>query len=122
MEVPLRRPAVTFPFASSPGVDNNADCLPVTVIQLSKDAAIQQNPRIAVQHWLEPQPGNAMPDGIAALAYLGDWADAAAHPFVFATTQIGRSQLSELPLGLPRICSPERIAEAMTGEVFERGN
>ncbi len=85
------------------------------VIQLSKDAAIQQDTRIAVQHWLVPQPGNVMPDGMAALAYLGDWADAALHPFVFSATQTTQP----LPLTLPRICAPQRIAEAMTGEVFE---
>lgn len=83
------------------------------LIQLSKDAAIQTDTRIAVRHWLI-QPNKAVADSAEALAYLGNWTQAQQHPFAFVATQ----GCQDLPLELPRICSATRVSDAMVNEIF----
>lgn len=55
-------------------------------------------------------------DWIEALSYAGDWAQPNSQPFVFTATQ----EPNQLPIFLPRICSAERVAEAIVCEIFQR--
>lgn len=71
--------------------------------------------RVPVDAWLEaPKTRDTITDAPEALAYLGNWSMFDLQPFVYATSQ----RPLELPLGLPRLCSAERIAGAMVEEVF----
>ena len=86
--------------------------------QLTKEADTTAQQRVGLstwtnQHITSEQIAN---DWIEALNYAGDWAEPDPHPFVFTTTQMP----NQLPVFLPRICSAERVAEAMVSEIFER--
>lgn len=88
-----------------------------SMVQMSSDAKMQPNERSSVRQWLlEPARDAIGSDMMEAVKYLGDWAQADIHPFVYSTSFAP----SELPLPMPRICSAERIAQAMVVEVFEQ--
>lgn len=87
------------------------------VKQLAADQGLAgMQDRSPIHTWLAPPGGTAaMPDADEALAYLGNWATPDMHPFVFSSSQ----RPDSLPVALPRICSPVRVAEALVSEVFE---
>lgn len=86
------------------------------IAQLSIDSGLPSDTRLgASDHWLaRPVARNLLPDAGDALAYMGDWCTPDGEPFVFATSQLPE----ELPMGLPRLSSAERVTEAMVYEVF----
>lgn len=84
------------------------------VEQLSKDVKETCVKRLGAHHWLAmPNSPNAatLAD---ALSYLGDAANDVQQPFIYSATQ----QPQQLPLRMPRICSAERLGEALLHEVF----
>lgn len=86
------------------------------IAQLSIDAGLPSDSRVGTRdYWLaRPMARNSSPDAADALAYMGDWSTSEDAPFVFATSQFPE----ELPMGLPRLSSAERVTEAMVYEVF----
>lgn len=85
-----------------------------SVAQLAADIQGTGRQRIDTSHWLRQDNTTHQPDVQLALAYLGDWASAERTPFVFAAVNLP----AELPSHLPRLCTAERLAFAMTAEVF----
>lgn len=85
--------------------------------QLTKEADTTAQQRVGLSTWTNQHITSEQiaTDWIEALNYAGDWAEPDPHPFVF-TTQMP----NQLPVFLPRICSAERVAEAMVSEIFER--
>ena len=84
------------------------------VEQLSKDVKETCVKRLGAHHWLAmPNSPNAatLAD---ALSYLGDAANDVQQPFIYSATQ----QPQQLPLRMPRLCSAERLGEALLQEVF----
>ena len=84
------------------------------VEQLSKDVKETCVKRLGAHHWLAmPNSPNAatLAD---ALSYLGDAANDVQQPFIYSATQ----QPQQLPLRMPRLCSAERLGEALLHEVF----
>lgn len=73
------------------------------------------NSRVPVEAWIAPIRCGASIDATDALAYVGDWSEPDPHPFVYTTTQLPR----QLPDGLPRLCTAERVAEALVSEVYD---
>lgn len=87
-----------------------------SMIQMSSDAKMKPNARGSVRDWLlAPESDDIGSDTVEAIKYLGDWAQADMQPFVYSASFAP----SELPLRMPRICSAERIAQAMVVEVFD---
>ena len=86
------------------------------IAQMKNDCGSANNIRPAAQEWLNEPVQPALPDGLDALAYLGDWTTAERHPFAFTTTQVP----DDLPLRLPRLFTADRAAKALVKEVFER--
>jgi hypothetical protein len=86
------------------------------IAQLSSDAGTKSDARLGTRdHWLaRPRERHVLPDAAEALAYMGDWCTPDRAPFVFAISQFPE----ELPMGLPRLSSAERVTEAMVYEVF----
>ena len=83
--------------------------------QLARDSDQQSSARINTQQWLNlPTGRDVLPDAKEALAYIGNWSNEDSHPFVHSVS----CRPENLPLALPRICSAERIAEALVAEVF----
>jgi len=48
------------------------------------------------------------------LGWLGDWCDAERHPICWSVTQSWQT----VALGMPRLCSATRLANAMVDEIF----
>jgi hypothetical protein len=88
-------------------------------IQLTADAGAGAGAgatlRLDIREWLRPSAHAQQQDVQLALAYLGDWADPASAPFVFAAANVP----TELPMHLPRLCSAERLTLALADEVFQ---
>jgi len=86
------------------------------ITHLTSDSKITRRERIATrERWLERPVGrDVLPEAGESLAYLGDDHEPHQSPFVFAASQVPE----ELPLHLPRLNSPERVSEAMIGELF----
>ncbi len=85
--------------------------------QLTKETDTTAQQRVGLVTWTNPNTSEKIStDWVEALNYAGDWAQPDPHPFVFTTTQMP----NQLPVFLPRICSAERVAEAMVSEIFER--
>lgn len=87
-----------------------------SISQMAIDAQIKPSSRIHTRDWLSiPNSQSLTPHASEALEYLGDWSDPDTQPFVHSTT----AMQSVLPLSMPRICSADRIAHALAGEIFE---
>ena len=84
-------------------------------IQLTADAGTSATLRLDTREWLRPSTHVQQQDVQSALAYLGDWADPASAPYVFAAANVP----AELPMHLPRLCSAERLTLALADEVFQ---
>lgn len=80
-------------------------------IQLAEDAKTDITARLPSECWLQGTENISFRDGIA---FLGNNYSARLHPIVYATTQTEQT----LPLGMPRRCTAERLADAMVSEVF----
>jgi len=82
--------------------------------QLTKDVNAACTTRLEAQDWLAmPSSPNAA-TFMDALSYLGDAATDVQQPFIYSATQ----QPKQLPLRMPRLCSADRLGEAMLHEVF----
>lgn len=82
--------------------------------QLTKDINVACTTRIEAHDWLAmPSSPNAA-TLVDALSYLGDAANDVQQPFIYSATQ----QPKQLPLRMPRLCSADRLGEAMLHEVF----
>ncbi|WP_295451246.1 diguanylate cyclase regulator RdcB family protein [uncultured Thiodictyon sp.] len=85
------------------------------IIQLAKDARNTPTSRIDIRQWFnQPTGRGVLPDATGALAYMGDWSRCDQEPFVYASLHFP----DDLPLPVPRICSAERLTEALVAEVF----
>jgi hypothetical protein len=82
--------------------------------QLSKDANATSTTRFEAQDWLATPSSPNATTLAEALAYLGDAANDVQQPFIYSATQ----QPKQLPLRMPRLCSADRLGEAMLHEVF----
>lgn len=86
--------------------------------QLAVDAAISpESPAGTLEVWMAPQPGWAAPgegDIKSAVAYLADGMTVEAAPFATSAAL----QSIPLPLTVPRVARPRRIATAMVEEVI----
>lgn len=83
--------------------------------QLEADSHDKPSARIDTRQWLNsPTGSDVLPNAKEALAYIGDWSNEDSQPFVHSVAH----RPENLPLALPRICSAERIAEALVNEVF----
>lgn len=84
--------------------------------QMRTDAGLTTaTTRMPIDAWLTaPTTRETITDAPEALAYLGNWSIFDLQPFVYTVSQ----RPLELPLGLPRMCSAERISRAMVEEVF----
>ncbi len=82
--------------------------------QLSKDVNVTCVTRLEAHDWLTmPSSPNAA-TFMDALTYLGDAANDVQQPFIYSATQ----QPQQLPLRMPRLCSADRLGEALLHEVF----
>lgn len=102
--------------AHSPDMQRFAEIAKNKVIsQLSKDANTQCITRLAAHDWLTTPDSPSAATMMDALSYLGDAANEVQQPFLYSTTQ----QPEQLPLRMPRLCSANRLGEAMLHEVFK---
>ncbi len=85
------------------------------LIHLSKDVEARRDTRVESHIWLQRPAVSQAGVLTEALQYLGDTANEYYQPFTVATTQ----PVVRLPLRMPRICSAERLGEALLNEVFE---
>ena len=82
--------------------------------QLSKDVNVTCVTRLEAHDWLT-MPNSPNAANLAdALSYLGDAANDVQQPFIYSATQ----QPQQLPLRMPRLCSADRLGEALLHEVF----
>lgn len=87
--------------------------------QLTADARLQSATAVDMRAvWLaEPQIRGGSADMRQALAYLADGMSVERAPFIHSATQIAGIP-EKLPLQVPLIAAPRRVAEAMLREVF----
>jgi hypothetical protein len=86
------------------------------ISQLANDARIGTSERSDITSWLDkPTDRTLLADATSALAYLGDWSNPEAQPFVFSITQTPE----QTPLSVPKICNSRRLVPALVGELFE---
>ncbi|MDA8477357.1 YjcZ-like family protein [Citrobacter sp. Awk 4] len=64
--------------------------------------------------WLNMPNSQATNDNHDLLNWLGDWCDADRHPVCWSVTQ----RWKNVALGMPRLCSAQRLAHAMVEEIF----
>ena len=82
--------------------------------QVSKDVNVTCVTRLEAHDWLT-MPSSPNAANLAdALSYLGDAANDVQQPFIYSATQ----QPKQLPLRMPRLCSADRLGEAMLHEIF----
>lgn len=83
--------------------------------QMALDFGTKPNARHDVRNWLAWQAG-AVQDTAwpAVINWMANWCKEESHPISWAVTQ----SYETLPIRMPRICSAERIADAMVDEVF----
>lgn len=86
------------------------------ITHVANDSTVSRRERVATrERWLcVPETRDVLADARESLAYLGDSHEPVRSPFVFAASQMP----DDLPLHLPRLSSPERMSEAMIGELF----
>ncbi|MDN8601634.1 diguanylate cyclase regulator RdcB family protein [Citrobacter sp. S2-9] len=64
--------------------------------------------------WLNTPNTQGTNDDNDLLSWLGDWCDADKHPVCWSVTQ----RWKNVALGMPRLCSAQRLAHAMVEEIF----
>ncbi len=64
--------------------------------------------------WLTTPASSGSIDHKDMLGWLGDWCDADRHPVCWSITQSWQT----VALGMPRLCSANRLAKAMVEEIF----
>lgn len=64
--------------------------------------------------WLTAPAATSLMDHKDMLGWLGDWCDANSHPVSWSVTQ----NWQNVALGMPRLCSATRLADAMVSEIF----
>lgn len=64
--------------------------------------------------WLNTPNTQGTNDNNDLLNWLGDWCDADKHPVCWSVTQ----RWKNVALGMPRLCSAQRLAHAMVEEIF----
>ncbi len=85
------------------------------ISQLTNDARIEAADRADMIFWLAKPTGRTLlSDATEALAYLGDWSNPEAQPFVFSITQLPEQR----PLDFPNRCNANRLAPALVSELF----
>lgn len=85
------------------------------ISQLTNDARIEAADRSDMIFWLTKPTGRTLlSDATEALAYLGDWSNPEAQPFVFSITQLPEQR----PLDFPNRCNANRLASALVSELF----
>lgn len=84
------------------------------ISQLSKDALTNSAMRLSAKDWLATPSSPSAATLVEALSYLGDAANDVKQPFIYSATQ----QPTQLPLRMPRLCSAERMSNAMLNEIF----
>lgn len=82
--------------------------------QLTKDVNATCTTRLEAHDWLAMPTSPNAATFMDALTYLGDAANDVKQPFIYSATQ----QPKQLPLRMPRLCSADRLGEAMLHEVF----
>lgn len=65
-------------------------------------------------HWLSTPVVGGSGEYNDMLSWLGDWCDAQRHPVSWSVTQ----RWQNVALGMPRLCSAKRLADAMVEEIF----
>ena len=65
-------------------------------------------------HWLSTPVVGGSAEHNDMLSWLGDWCDAQRHPVSWSVTQ----RWQNVALGMPRLCSAKRLADAMVEEIF----
>lgn len=65
--------------------------------------------------WLATPVSPGLMDHKDMLGWLGDWCHADRHPVSWSVTQSWQT----VALGMPRLCSAKRLADAMVGEMFD---
>ncbi|PSN09031.1 diguanylate cyclase regulator RdcB family protein [Siccibacter turicensis] len=83
-------------------------------LQLASDAGAATRTRHYFSHWLTTPPSDGLMDYKDTLSWLGAQRDAGLHPVSWSVTQTWQS----VALGMPRLCSAARLADAMVEEVF----
>lgn len=82
--------------------------------QLTKEVNATSVTRLNAHDWLAMPSSSNAATLTDALTYLGDAANDVQQPFIYSATQ----QPKQLPLRMPRLCSADRLGEAMLHEVF----
>lgn len=82
--------------------------------QLTKEIHATCVTRLDAHDWLTMPSSPHAATLTDALSYLGDAANDVQQPFIYSATQ----QPKQLPLRMPRLCSADRLGEAMLHEVF----
>lgn len=87
------------------------------IAQLAEDARLSPTERMDTRnHWLiRPAGRDVLTDAADALAFMGNGFDQENSPFVFSVSQVP----DNLPQGLPRFSTAQRVTEALVCEVFE---
>lgn len=67
--------------------------------------------------WLSTPTTPGLMDYKDMLGWMGDWCDADRHPICWSVTQSWQT----VALGMPRLCSATRLADALVDEVFSEG-
>ncbi|MNN55339.1 hypothetical protein D3C81_1702110 [compost metagenome] len=67
--------------------------------------------------WLATPISTGLMDHKDMLGWLGDWCHPDRHPVSWSVTQSWQT----VALGMPRLCSAKRLADAMVSEVFGEG-
>nr|WP_318384197.1 diguanylate cyclase regulator RdcB family protein [uncultured Enterobacter sp.] len=67
--------------------------------------------------WLSTPTTAGLMDFKDMLGWLGDWCDADRHPICWSVTQSWQN----VALGMPRLCSATRLADALVDEIFSEG-
>lgn len=87
------------------------------LVQLADDHNSQSWSRHDTRSWLAWSGEHEQhSDWFSAVNWLADWCNPDIHPIIWSTTQ----QYDALPIRMPRLCSAERIAEAMVNEIFSK--
>lgn len=85
------------------------------VLLLANDVNASPHTRHYYHDWLATQPSSGVMEYKEALAWLGDTSDIDRQPVSYSITQTWRG----ISLGMPRICSAQRISYAMIDEAFD---
>jgi hypothetical protein len=67
--------------------------------------------------WMSTPTSPGLMDYKDLLGWMGDWCDAERHPVSWSVTQSWQT----VALGMPRLCSATRLADALVEEIFSEG-